>query len=57
MLAARFGDDPGVISALLGAGARVTLKDTFGKTALDYIEGNSRLREIPAYEELKKARD
>jgi len=55
MLAAFYNENPAVIMTLLNAGADPTIKSGDGKTALDYAQGNAKLKGTPAFEALRSA--
>ena len=49
MGAARVNDNPEVVKVLLDAGADGKLKSNEGKTALDYVEENPRVKDGEVY--------
>jgi ankyrin repeat protein len=55
MITAKHSSGPDIISALLRAGADGRRKSNAGKTAFDYIEGNSALLGTRAYHDLGEA--
>ena len=55
MLAAFYNENPAVIMTLLNAGADPTIKSGDGKTALDYAQGNAKLKGTPALKALQDA--
>jgi ankyrin repeat protein len=55
MVAARYNQNPEVITTLLKAGADAKAKDSAGKTAFDYAKNNDRLEGTDAYSQLQEA--
>jgi ankyrin repeat protein len=55
MEAAMHNQNPEVIAALLKAGADAKAKDLFGKTALNYAQGNADQKDTDAFRKLEKA--
>ncbi len=55
MWAAKGNQNPDVVSRLLKAGADPKAKDTAGKTALDYAQGNEKVKGTEAYRQLREA--
>ena len=56
MLAARDSPSPGIVVALLAAGADGTLTTDEGKTAYDFAGGNAKIKGTAVYKALDKAR-
>jgi len=55
MGAAAFNRNPGMVTALLKAGADAKVKDNKGKTALDYAQKNEKLKGTDALRRLEEA--
>ena len=55
-LAARFSEKPGVVAALLAAGADPAARDEVGKTPWDYAERNAALKDTDSYWRLNEER-
>jgi ankyrin repeat protein len=55
MHAARYSDNPGVVMALLKAGANAKLKNNIGEKAIDCAKDNDNLKGTDALRQLEEA--
>ena len=56
MYAAKYNENPDVITTLLNAGADAKAKSIEGKTAFDYAQNNHKIKGTKVYWDLNNAR-